>query len=294
LGIYQKHGLDPQFHWFTSGAPLLAALKSGSIDQTVTGMATIFAIGQGIPLKIVSWELDNGKGEGLIVNAKSGIRSYKDIGKAKVIAAAAGTCSQISLRLMAKKAGVDYSKLNVVNLAPPLFSNAFIGGSIDAAVGWAPHSIIDLADVKVVSWDADYGGVCPSINAFRPAFLEKYPDAPLRMLRAQAETMELVRKNPKLAIDVLQKYLKISEPVAKRFFELHSGENLPTFQQQLDPNSTFSLVSKEGGLAGQLHVASAMLYEAGTIPTPLSWDTINKAIDPSYMEKVVAENSGAK
>jgi hypothetical protein len=48
-GIYQKHGLDPNIHWFTSGAPLLAALKSGSIDQIVTGLAYVFALGQNIP-----------------------------------------------------------------------------------------------------------------------------------------------------------------------------------------------------------------------------------------------------
>ncbi|NGX97428.1 MAG: hypothetical protein G4V63_20165, partial [Candidatus Afipia apatlaquensis] len=41
LGLYQKHGLDPKIHWFTSGAPLLAALKSGSIDQIVTGLAFV-------------------------------------------------------------------------------------------------------------------------------------------------------------------------------------------------------------------------------------------------------------
>ena len=91
--------------------------------------------------------------------------------------------------------------LNVVNLAPPLFANAFTGGSIDAAIGWAPYSIMQSGDVKVVSWDAEYGGVCPSVNAFRPAFLEKYPDVPLRMLRVQADTTEPVRHDRRLAID---------------------------------------------------------------------------------------------
>ena len=131
--IDQKHGLDPKIHWFTSGAPLLAALKSGSIDQIVTGLAYVFALGQNIPLKIISWEVDNAQGEGLMVSDSSGIASFKDIAKAKKIGATAGTCSQASLKLMAKKAGVDYDKLNIVNIAPPLFANAFTGGAIDAA-----------------------------------------------------------------------------------------------------------------------------------------------------------------
>lgn len=293
LKIYQKHGIDPQFHWFTSGAPLLAALKSESIDQVVTGLATVFAIGQNIPLKIVSWEVDNGKGEGLIVSEKSGITSFKDIGKAKAIAAAAGTCSQVSLRLMAKKAGVDYSKLNVINLAPPLFANAFTGGSIDAAVGWAPHSINQPAGVKVVSWDSEYEGVCPSVNAFRPDFIKKYPDVAERMLKVQAETLELIKTNPQIAVNALVKNLKISEPVAKKFYELHCCSNYPTFKDQLDPNSQFSLTSKEGGLAKQLYVASQVLAEAGSIPKPLSWAEIQNSIDSSYMSKLV-NSSGKK
>jgi len=286
LKIYQKHGINPEFHWFTSGAPLLAALKSESIDQVVTGLATVFAIGQNIPLKIVSWELDNAKGEGLIVSEKSGITSFRDIGKAKAIAATAGTCSQISLRLMAKKAGVDYSKLNVINLAPPLFANAFTGGSIDAAVGWSPHVINQPPGVKLVSMDADYDGVCPSVNAFRPDFLKKYPDVAERLLRVQAETLEIIKRNPKLAIDSLVKNLKITEPVAKRFYDLHCCSNYPTMKEQLDPNSPFSITAKEGGLAKQLYVASQVLSEAGSIPRPLSWTEIQNSIDSTHMQKV--------
>src|SRR5574337_1031374 len=156
-GIYQKHGLDPNFHWFTNGAPLLAALKSGSIDEVTTGFAYVFALGQNIPLKIISWEMDNSQGEGLMATDASGITNFHQLLKAKKIGAAAGTCSQGALMQMAKKASIDYSKLNVVNIPPPLFANAFTGGAIDAAVGWAPWTLNLPAGVKMVSWDSDYG-----------------------------------------------------------------------------------------------------------------------------------------
>src|SRR3546814_6813371 len=83
----------------------------------------------------------------------SGVNSYKDIAKAKTIAAQPGTCSQVSLYIIAEKAGVKVSDLNVVNLAPPLFANAFASSrkSIDAAIGWAPYTIMQGPDVKVVS-----------------------------------------------------------------------------------------------------------------------------------------------
>src|SRR5690606_35925715 len=122
---------------------------------------------------------------------------YKDIAKAKTIAAQPGTCSQVSLYIIADKAGVDVKDLNVVNLAPPLFANAFASrNSIDAAIGWAPYTIMQGPDVKVVSWDADYGGVCPSVNAFRKDYLEQHPDVPIRMMQAHAEIMERVKQDP--------------------------------------------------------------------------------------------------
>lgn len=287
-GIYQKHGLDPKIHWFTSGAPLLAALKSGSIDQVVTGFAYVFALGQNIPLKIISWEIDNGQGSGLMVTEASGITKFDQILKAKKIGATAGTCSQGALMQMAKKAGIDYSKLNVVNIAPPLFANAFTGGGIDAAVGWAPWTMNLPAGVKVVSWDSDYGGVCPSINALRPEYIQKNPSVPLKLLAVQQEARDMIEKNPQLAIDALQRHLQVTPAVAKAFYEKHCCGRLPTYEQQLDPNSPWSLVSKTGGLAGQTLLASQLLHELGTIPAPLKIESINAAIDAGPMRQYMA------
>lgn len=294
LGLYQKHGLDPKFHWFTSGAPLLAALKSGSIDQIVTGLAFVFALGQNIPLKIISWELDNAQGSGLMVTSASGIASFKDIAKANKIAATTGTCSQVSLKLMAKAANVAYSKLNVVNIAPPLFANAFTGGAIDAAVGWAPWTMTLPAGVKVVSWDTDYDGVCPSINGLRPEYIAQHPSVPQRLLAVQAEAREIIAKNPQLAISALERQLQVSPAVAKEFYEKHCCSRMPTFKQQLDPNSQWSLVSPNRGLARQALVASQMLYELGTIPEPLKPGVVTAAIDAEPMKKFVSEQKDAE
>src|SRR3546814_9564676 len=109
------------------------------------------------------------------------------------------------------------------------------------------------------------------------------------MMMAHTETMERVKQDPSIAVKALERYLQLTPEVAQRFYDLHSGDKMPSFAEQLDPNSPYSLVSKQGGLAGQLHLASEMLAKAGTIPQPLSWDVINNSIDASYMQKFVAE-----
>jgi NitT/TauT family transport system substrate-binding protein len=287
LGLFEKQGLVAKFYWFATGAPLLAGLKSKSIDVTTTGLSTVFALDQKIPLKILYWEMDHGAGDGLVVPKDSPIKSYKDLGKAKAIGAATGTCAQVNLAVVAKKVGLKVGDLNVINIAPPLYENAFKGGSIDAAFSWAPYSII-LADAgyHVVNWDEDYGGVCPSTTSVRTDFLEQHPDVGVKLARINQEVREIIAKNPQLAIKALMKNLSLSESVAKVFYERHCCAKSPTFEEQLSIDSPYSLTSKTGGLAKQLLIASQMLYETGTLRSPVSLETINDAIDPSFIQRV--------
>ena len=288
-GMFQQHGLDPQFFWFTSGAPLLAGLKSESLDVITTGLATIFALGQGIPLKLLFWELDHASSEGLVVHPKSGIQSYREIAKAKAIGAPSGTCAQISLTLLAKKVGIQYKSLNVINIAPPLYANAFLSGSLDAGIAWSPWAqALAESGYRVVNYDPDYtpdNGICPGLTGARPKFLKANPDVGLKLVQVRAKAMEAIAKNPQLAIDALVKYLSILPSVAKAAYERECCSRMPTFEQQLDPSTPYSMTSKDGGLARKLHIAGQMLHEAGSIPAPLSWEVINEAIDPTYIRQ---------
>ena len=86
LGLFEKNGLKPTFFSFQSGAPLLAGLKSGSLDVVTTGLASVFALGQNIPVKFLLYMGDAALSEGLVVRRGSGIESVKDLGKAKHVA----------------------------------------------------------------------------------------------------------------------------------------------------------------------------------------------------------------
>jgi NitT/TauT family transport system substrate-binding protein len=288
LGLFKKYGLEPKFYWFTSGQPLLAALRSESLDVISTGSAIVFALEQNIPMKIIAWEIDNAQGEALIAAKDSKLSSWKDLPKAKAIGASSGTCAQVNVAQIAKKLGVKYRSLNVINIAPPLYRNAFESGSIDAAVGWAPHSLVlAAAGYKVLNWDPDYGGVCPSVVGGRPEFFKKHPDVGMKLALIQAEARAEIEKNPQLAIDSLMKVLSISEPIAKTFYERHCCGKMPTFQQQLAEDTPWSLTAKRAGLAGQIHLTSEMLYESGTSRAPLSWEAVEQAIDPTYLRQAV-------
>lgn len=290
-GLFQKHGLDPQFYFFPSGAPLLAGLKSESLDIISTGLATAFALGQKIPLKLIFWEMDDSAGEGVVVSPKSGLNTIADLVKAKAIGAPSGTCAQVALGLIARKIGVKVTDLKTVNIAPPLYANAFASNSIDAGIAWAPF-LQALAEQgqKIIAYDPDYGtdgGICPVMTGGRTKFLQQNPEIGHKLVRINAEAAAMVEKNPQLAIDALVKYLSVTPTVAKAAYDRLCCSRRPTFAQQLDPASPYSMVNRDGGLVKKLQIATQMLADSGSIPAALTIDEIVQALDTSYLRRYV-------
>ena len=294
LGLFEKVGLKPKFFTFTSGAPLLAGLKSESLDVALAGLGLAFALGQKIPLTIVYVNSNDAMGEGLVVNKNSPIQSFKDIGKGGKIGAASGTCAQVALYLMVKKLGMDFSKIDVVNIPAPLLRNAFMSDSIGAGIAWSPYSAaLDAEGFKVVNWDPDYtpGGVCPRMTAARPDFLKKHPEVGVKLLEVEALAADAVAKNPQLGIDALVKRLALTPAVAKAAVERVYMQR-PTLADQLDPTSSHSMVSREGGLAGKLNLAMEVLLATKTIPEPVPLSVIQQSIDPQYLKRFMASRPG--
>ena len=294
LGLFEKVGIKPKFFTFASGAPLLAGLKSESLDVVTAGLGLAFALGQKIPLSIVYVNSNDATGEGLVVNKNSQIQSFKDIGKAQKIGAASGTCAQVALYLMAKKLGTDFGKMDVVNIPAPLLRNSFLSNSIDAGIAWSPYSAaLDAEGFKVVNWDTEYtpGGVCPRMTGARPDFLKKYPDVGVKLLEVEAMAAEAVAKNPQLAIDALVKRLALTPAVAKAAIERVYMQR-PTLADQLDPNSSHSMVSREGGLAGKLSLAMEVLLATRTIPEPIPMNVIQQSIDSQHLKRFMASRRG--
>jgi ABC-type nitrate/sulfonate/bicarbonate transport system substrate-binding protein len=291
LNLFEKAGLKPKFFYFQSGAPLLAGLKSESLDVVTAGLALTFALGQDIPLKFLFWEANNAAAEGLVVDPNGPVKSYRDIGKARKIGAASGTCAQVGLYLMAQKVGIDYAKLNVVNIAAPLFRNSFLSHSIDAGISWPPYSLqLQAEGFPVANFDEGYlepGGVCPGLTAVRPAFVAAHPEIAERLIAVEAMAREQMQKNPQVGVDAFVKHLSVTPEVAKATLDRECCGRVPSFADQLDPSSPFSMMSKDHGLVGKLSLASEVLAAAKAIPQPVPLDKIQAAVDPTHLQKFV-------
>lgn len=288
-GFFEEVGLDVEIFNFTSGAPLIAGLEGRSLDVIVTGLAVVPAISRGIELEFIMWEFDNTTTGGLNVDPDSGITDFSQLAKAKAIAAFPNTCSEVAATIAAEEAGLDYEELPIKEVEPSLHSAAFRAGDIDAGFAWSPHTFAnDEAGFPLVNHGIEFNDVCPSTWSARPEFLEQHPNVALKLVEARALAMEAVEGNPQLAAFELAARLEVAPAIVERTLE--TG-HWPTFEEQVDPDSRWSLDTRIG-LAGQLHKAAEALFKAGALQESIPYETFADAVNPQYVEEFVTESQG--
>jgi sulfonate transport system substrate-binding protein len=123
---------------FPSGPPLLEALNVGAIDFGNTGEAPpIFAQAAGAPIQYVAYEPPAPQGEAILVPKDSKLTSVAEL-RGKKVALNKGSNVHYLLVKALEKAGVKYSEVEPVFLAPADARAAFERGAVDAWVIWDP------------------------------------------------------------------------------------------------------------------------------------------------------------
>ena len=123
---------------FPSGPPLLEAINVGAIDFGNTGEAPpIFAQAAGAPIRYVAYEPPAPAGEAILVPKDSPLKSVADL-RGRKVALNKGSNVHYLLVKALEKAGVKYSDITPVFLAPADARAAFERGSVDAWAIWDP------------------------------------------------------------------------------------------------------------------------------------------------------------
>ncbi|HYD14840.1 MAG TPA: sulfonate ABC transporter substrate-binding protein [Hyphomicrobium sp.] len=131
-------GYKPEWKEFPSGPPLLEALNAGAIDFGHAGEAPpIFAQAAAAEFVYVAHEPPAPKGEAILVPKDSSLKSVADL-KGKKVALNKGSNVHYLLVKALEKAGVKYSEIETVFLAPADARAAFESGKVDAWVIWDP------------------------------------------------------------------------------------------------------------------------------------------------------------
>jgi sulfonate transport system substrate-binding protein len=179
---FKPLGIDIKWIDFQFGPPLLEAINVGSVDFGYVGDAPpIFAQAGGAKIRYAAAVISRGNNQALLVPKDSPIRTLGEL-KSKKIAFGKGSSAHNFLVAALEKAGVAWSDITPVALAPADATAAFAKGAIDAWAVWDPY--VALAELKLnaraVAWERDVH----TSNAFYIVgadFVQKYPSLVSRL-----------------------------------------------------------------------------------------------------------------
>jgi sulfonate transport system substrate-binding protein len=124
---------------FPSGPPLLEALNVGAIDFGISGETPpIFAQAAGAPLVYLAYDPPAPRGEAILVPSDSPLKSVADL-RGKKVALNKGSNVHYLLAKALENAGLKYTDIQPVFLAPSDALAAFTRGAVDAWVIWDPY-----------------------------------------------------------------------------------------------------------------------------------------------------------
>jgi len=134
----QPLGVEVKWAEFAAGPQLLEALNVGSVDFGYVGEAPpVFAQAAGADFVYTAYEIPTPDAEGLLVQKDSPIKSVAEL-KGKKIAFNKGSDVHWLVVALLKKAGLQYSDIQPVYLAPADARAAFERGAVDAWAIWDP------------------------------------------------------------------------------------------------------------------------------------------------------------
>jgi NitT/TauT family transport system substrate-binding protein len=224
-GYYRDAGLD---------VTIAAGKGSGNTAQLVAnkatqigfadGYATSNGIAKGMNIKTVG-SIYRGNPSAIMVLADSPIKTPKDL-EGRTLAMIAGSGQFQQWPAFVKGAGIDASKIQIVNLAPPTLGPAIMNGQVDAIGGYVQSyvPIIESRAKKQVRsfWFSDYGvNVVSNGIIAHQDLIKSDPDLIRAFVPASIKGFLYARQHPDEAAATVKKYSEtVDEAIIKREFEV--------------------------------------------------------------------------
>jgi ABC-type nitrate/sulfonate/bicarbonate transport system substrate-binding protein len=234
-GYFKAEGVKVTPRWYIAGTDLPSMWGAGNIHlgtATATMVVPIAAAGQTIyniaPQSDVA-------GTQQIVLGKKGqeiVRSPKDFEKLK-IGMPKGASVTMAIQAMAREHGVDFTKIQFVNLSPPDAVTALAKGDIDAMAAWAPwvFNAVKQAGGKVyftgnkslipgkegqVDWLHVHAGVVVSGK-----MLKDNPNTLKAILRALRKATDSINSDREGAVKIVAREMKTDEALTRDIMALN-------------------------------------------------------------------------
>jgi NitT/TauT family transport system substrate-binding protein len=235
MGYFKEEGLKVNIRWYVAGTDLPSMWGAGNIHLgtgTAAMVIPIAASGQSIYSLAPQSDI---AGTQQIVLGKKGqeiVRSPKDFEKLKV-GMPKGASVTMAIQSMARDTGIDFTRIQFVNLAPPDSVTALAKGDVDAMAGWAPwvFNAVKQAGGKVyftgnrsyipgkegeVDWMHVHAGVIASGK-----MIKENPNTIKAVLRALKKATATVNREREATVKVVAAQMKMDEGLARDIMALN-------------------------------------------------------------------------
>jgi NitT/TauT family transport system substrate-binding protein len=277
-GFYEQAGLDVSI---TAGKGSVSTAQLVASRATQFGFSDGYVVGSGVAkgmgIKSIG-SVFRRNPAAVVVLADSGIKTPKDL-EGKTIAITAGSAQFQQWPAFAKGAGLDASKIEIVNLDPAGVGPALISGKVPAIAGFAQGYVpaIEIRGKKPtrIFWYADYGVTVVSNGIIvHDDLIKSDPDMVRAFVTATIKGFLYSRKNPEEAVATVKKYLPTVDPqITLREMELAwktwvtpntKGKPLG-WASDTDWAATVSVLKQYGGVTAPLQ--PSMLYTNEFVPS---------------------------
>jgi ABC-type nitrate/sulfonate/bicarbonate transport system substrate-binding protein len=235
MGYFKAEGLKINPRWYIAGTDLPSMWGAGNIHLgTATATMVVPIAASGGAIYNIAPQSDIAGTQQIVLGKKGQeiVRNPKDFEKLKV-GMPKGASVTMAIQSMARDTGVDFAKIQFVNLAPPDSVTALAKGDIDAMAGWAPwvFNAVKQAGGKVyftgnksfipgkegqVDWIHVHAGVIASGK-----MLKENPNTLKAVLRALTKATATVNTQREAVVKIVAKEMKMDEGLARDIMALN-------------------------------------------------------------------------
>ncbi len=244
LGYFKQEGLKVNIRWYIAGTDLPSMWGAGNIHlgtATATMVVPIAASGQTIYNIAPQSDIAGVQQVVLGKKAQEIVKSPKDLEKLK-IGMPKGASVTMAIQHMAQANGVDFNRIQFVNLSPPDAITALAKGDIDAMAAWAPWTFraVKEAGGKLyftgsrsyipgkegpVDWVQVHAGVVASGK-----MLKENPNTLKAVLRATRKATDAINNDRNAAIEIVAREMKLDKDLAREIMTYN------VYSMEMNPN----------------------------------------------------------
>lgn len=231
---FEKEGITYEMTPIQTSNQIVEALVRGDIDiSPVVSVIPILAAESASSRRIQIFSLSDYSVDRpfdqIIVNNNSKIQSINDLAGKKIGVFPGSTATNL-LKKYLSDSGIDISKTEFVQLAPPTQLAALDSGSIDALMSYEPTTTIALENGTARSifgsiYAAQLNHSPLGVGAISKDFAEQHPDLARKVVGVFDKANKEIQNNPDGVRLIIEKAFKLDQNVANNVVLVYYGQS---------------------------------------------------------------------